>query len=91
MRLVVTQTDIDLALKNSSCNCPIAKSMQRRFPNKAVEVFHRFLTLGDFSSSIIQKTCWNIPPRAKNFINQFDIGKKVKPFHFTIKDLECPK
>lgn len=82
MNIYVTQKDIDKANAESiheipSRFCPVAQAIKRRI-NVSVTVRKTSVEIGD--------TTFNLPQKARDFINQFDNFEPVKPFHFSIKE-----
>jgi len=80
MRIVVTQRDIDEGKVGEKIgrtqSCPIAQSLKRRHlpfvgvtKSGIVTIFGRLVLL---------------PPKAQQFIADFDAGKPVSPFHFEV-------
>jgi hypothetical protein len=77
MRIVITQKDIDTGIKGNIWHCPIAKALTRAFKKLYVVggvTYREYLT----------EERLPLPLKACNFIGDFDNGKSVKPFHFTI-------
>ncbi len=76
----VTQEDIDNGLRTSSCKCPIARAAKREFglPALISPSFSLFL-LKDYENIL-----FSLPSSARDFINDFDGERPVKPFSFQI-------
>ena len=76
----VTQEDIDHGFKSSNSHCPIGLALQR-MGYKHVSVGKRIWWAAD-SPDFVSST--PAPPEACKFIEDFDSGKKVKPFTFWV-------
>lgn len=78
MRIYVTKADIKAGNPCNSAKCPVARSLQRRFPTRFVSVGPNGGMIG-YSSYIL----WS--PAVRRFIQRFDYSnRKVKPFSFTL-------
>ena len=80
MKIGVTKHDIDNGIQNKCQLCPIALAVKRKI-NGEVIVFGNGISI--FITDIIRSyRYYKLPLKAKNFIQRFDDGKKVKPFTF---------
>lgn len=81
MRIYVTKDDIKKGVPGSSGQCPIARSLQRRFgPFDFVSVGPR--------GGLVGTRFFGLPERAQKFVSGFDRRPtRQKPFHFTLKFL----
>jgi hypothetical protein len=76
MRIYITKADIRNGRPCSACKCPLARSLQRRFPR-------RFVTVGPRGGMVGHKILlWT--KGVRNFISRFDGLKSVKPFSFNL-------
>jgi hypothetical protein len=71
----VTQDDIKNGTKRISESCPIALALKRKFKINYAFVRYSFFKLEDGITH-------PMPEKACNFAEDFDRGKKVKPFSF---------
>ena len=78
MKIAVTKDHIKYGEAGSDNECPIALAFSEIFPNETIEV--------DGNNVIISRSqrSFQLPKRARNFIDTFDKRKPVKPFTFTI-------
>ena len=76
MKIYVTKSDIKEGIQCSSGQCPIARSLQRRFPGRHVSVGAHGGAVGG--------RIFPLPPSAQRFIVRFDVGRKMRPFSFTL-------
>lgn len=72
--------------------CPIAIACRRAFPGRTAVVMDAFYR-GNHENHIgiygaISVKHYEIPSVAFDFINDFDMGKQVSPFIFTITEIE---
>jgi hypothetical protein len=75
--MVVTAADIKQGSQCDRYTCPISLAARRAFTHhKNVRVLTYWLMVGTLVISL--------PERATKFINNFDRGKKVRPFRFTV-------
>jgi hypothetical protein len=79
----VTRDDIRNGIPYNSFNCPIARAVQRQFPNHPTRVFVTYMTLGGLRGEL--------PEEAIDFIGRFD-NKLFKwerwlmrPFTFSVE------
>lgn len=80
IRIHVTSKDIENGTIGHSGACPIALAA-RRAGLDTVSVDH---SLVDLSSSRDGCKEYKMPLKAQKFVDDFDSGKKVKPFSFTL-------
>ena len=81
MTIRVTKADIENAVPLSAVCCPIARAIHRQGWNRASVAAHQmFLDRFDREPS-----CYNLPDKARAFVNRFDRKYPVKPFQFTVK------
>lgn len=77
MKIYVTKSDIKRGRQCDSGKCPVAISLQRRFPKKFVSVGPR--------GGMIGQTPLSWPAEVTAFVLKFDCHpSNVKPFSFTI-------
>jgi hypothetical protein len=76
MTIHVAQIDIDFGKSNDCESCPIARAIGRVFPGSEVYV------LGD--TVTIDKVFYSLPPECWGFVCDFDKGRPVFPFSFTL-------
>ncbi len=76
-RFYITDKDIREGVRSSAKSCPIARCLQRAFPNDEVRV--RGLTID------IGQTSRMSPERVRIFVQQFDRGLNVKRTSFELK------
>lgn len=77
--ITVTERDIIKAQRKSGLFCPIARAIGR----------HKFSAGSVYVTSMYVKflggRAAQLPPSAKSFISDFDSGKNVNPFKFTLE------
>lgn len=76
MRIKILQVDIDLGLKGSCNECPIALACIRHFATDDIEV--------DFGCITVEDKIYILDTRGRKFILNFDGGRKVSPCEITI-------
>lgn len=87
----VNQEDISKGVKNSPCNCPIALALKRLFPSAFrvyVNSYNDIQSGSWWSANISLKGTslgFDLSPEATTFANNFDFGRPVEPFSFTVK------
>ena len=81
IRVKVTRRDIDNGKPRDMDSCPIAKAIHRCRFRKA-EVDNSVIHLRGYYSD---GDPLPMPETAKRFVKQFDAGKPVKPFAFTLR------
>lgn len=80
-RITVTQNDIDLGLRKSFCDCPVARAVRRAFrvkPWRKVYVRHEGILVGEPDDERVWMS--DMPDHIEKFIERFDKGKPVEPF-----------
>lgn len=77
MKINIKQIDIDRGTFGDSTNCPIARALKRQFNTKHI------LVTGPYAS--IRGTHFNLPTKARQFVQFFDRHFDVSPFSFSIK------
>lgn len=75
----VTQQDIDCGYPSSGLTCPVALALKRIRPSEAGWVCAGPLELH------IGGQKWETPDEVFQFMDNFDKGKAVKPFSFTLE------
>jgi len=83
MRINVTSLHIAAGSPNRRCSCPITYALEDALPG--------FIAAVSMSNTVVWKG-WigkriPLPPVAKEFLQAFDSGKEVQPFHFDIPDI----
>lgn len=78
LKITVTQEDIEEGQARSCHRCPVALAMSRTIGRELVVYPHYAGTLG------MDVVCF-FPSEVEQFIADFDEGKPVKPFSFTVK------
>jgi hypothetical protein len=80
----VTQEDINNGGKKQCTMCPIALATKRTFPNaiwiSVTQAYIRVVNAGDGERG----TEYLSPLGVEQFINDFDRGRPVSPFSFTV-------
>lgn len=77
MKIYVTKNDIAHGIPRNSGQCPIARSMRRRFPR-------RFITVGPCVAMVGFRMAV-LPTVARSFIFRFDLRPtRQKPIVFTL-------
>ena len=80
MKIKVTQHDIDYGVRGEYQLCPIARAVKHKI-NGEVMVYGDDMSI--FTTDIIRRyRYYKLPQKAKDFMQRFDDGKKVKPFTF---------
>lgn len=79
MRFNVTAKDIREGIADNCIKCPVARAIQRKFPNHTIYAAPW--------SIFIDNKSYYIPKSAYSFILKFDKKQDVKPFSFEIKEL----
>ena len=86
MKIEITQHDIDNGVKGEYQLCPIARAVKRKI-NGEVIVLEDDISI--FTTDIIRRySYYKLPQKAKDFMQRFDDGKKVKPFTFEARKTE---
>ena len=86
MKIEITQHDIDYGVRGEYSLCPIARAVKRKI-NGEVIVSGDHISI--FTTDIIRKySYYKLPQKAKDFMQRFDDGKKVKPFTFEARKTE---
>lgn len=80
MKIKVTEKDIKYGEERCPGTCPIARAINRELPGQDVMVFKSICEINHYE--------YELPPRAYDFIEQFDAGLPVEPFEFDISGLE---
>ena len=83
MRIEVTQDLIDKGEAKDCSSCPVALAILVATGAQAVEVY----ATGGFLATRRRGTEFVMPVEARQFIVDFDAGKRVAPFSF---DLDLP-
>jgi hypothetical protein len=83
----VTQKDITHGRKGDRQSCPIARAVRRHFDPTKIEVSISSLTIIVWSVDGSYDIIWDVktPDVAEEFIHNFDSGKLVSPFKFTVE------
>jgi hypothetical protein len=81
MRITVTQDDIDMGCKSHNENCPLARAASRAFGYPVrVDGFEIYsVDKGGFTHNLA-----TLPRRASEFVRDFDLGRTMQPFTFTV-------
>ncbi len=77
VKIEVLAKDIRLGKRNHSKTCAISRAAKRQFKGKDISTRYVSMSVGEWT--------YNLPKKASNFISRFDMGKKVKPFSFTMR------
>lgn len=78
MRIYVTKHDIANGRQCNSGKCPVARSLQRRFPR-------RFVSVGPLGGMVGAHTHVLWPKAVQKFIKRFDYRPlTARPFSFTL-------
>lgn len=86
MKIEITQHDIDYGVQGECQLCPIARAVKRKI-NGEVRVFGDDISI--FTTDIIRRyRYYKLPQKAKDFMQRFDDGKKVRPFTFEARKTE---
>lgn len=83
----VTKTDIKKGIPESPTDCPIARALLRRHPQRFVEVSYNgevALSESGFSWKKSDYLRTSLPLEARQFIENFDCGRDVQPFTFDL-------
>jgi hypothetical protein len=75
----VTQADIEAGHPLACSACPIALAAQRAFGDRPV-IVDSFLSIRGQDRLV-----WSMPSAAYAFIRDFDAGRPVEPFSFTLE------
>lgn len=78
IKVEVTKEDIANGERENSCKCPVALALSRLGTDVSVGNGEIGFWLGDKYRLI------EIPDMVDDFITQFDNGKEVEPFEFTL-------
>jgi hypothetical protein len=82
----VTATDIKRGETGDAYNCAVARALRRmKFKNVSVGPGEAAFTTGSGKTRL--RLVYDLPRRAKLFIDRFDRGVPVKPFTFTLRKL----
>ena len=88
MKVTVTREDIAIGQRDSIVSCPIARALKRSLA--------KLVTDQGMPPMLIDVRVWatfwyvpggpraSLPASAQQFINDFDLGRPVTPFSFTI-------
>jgi hypothetical protein len=90
MKIEVTQKDIDKGHRSSCYECPIAHAFKRKVKNKIRYGF----AVNSECIEYLTKDMWysyNLPKKAKLFIQRFDRDYPVKPFTFEARKTKCKR
>lgn len=82
-KISVTARDIERGDPLNSLQCPIALACKRTFKRKA--------EVDGFTAEVKMKNktkVFELPEKAQNFVDDFDAGRTVKPFSFTLKEVK---
>lgn len=79
----VTQEDIDRALRNSSSRCAVARAIARTF-DKATHIKSDMQTISFYIGH--DKWSFITPGIAMQHIVDFDLGDKLQPFKFQLRE-----
>ena len=77
LNINVTQNDINKGVKKSCTSCPIARAIKRL---KVVDTVYVYPF-----TAYINEQHRGLPVEAWQFIQDFDGGREVKPFKFTLE------
>lgn len=80
-KLQITQKHIDKGRKCALQFCPIALAIKETFKIRRVWVSGTEIELNIKEHFLFA----DMPQKAQDFVNKFDIGNKVKPFSFVLK------
>ena len=83
IRIKVTAGDIKRGVKGDGECCPVALATKRCARVLDVHVSPNHFDIGKWTSP--DSFCGDTPTAVRNFVSDFDAGKKVKPFSFTIQ------
>ena len=79
----VTRDDIRKGVKDSPCNCPIARAAKRVFGTKNVNVSGEAIEVG-YGYGGYETLYLPLPKAGERFVEAFDDGKPVTPQTFTV-------
>lgn len=85
MKIKVCQTHIDKGQRCGARECPVALAVRDHPTVKRLKCQEHVNVNTSFIDIRWYGDQYNLPAKAKRFINQFDKCKKVKPFSFQIK------
>ncbi|AXH46556.1 hypothetical protein SEA_ROBINSPARKLES_111 [Gordonia phage RobinSparkles] len=90
MRVTVTQKHIDKGLPCRSYACPIAEAINDKgyvssVTDESVYITSKSEAARANNSDDVNWKKYTLPKSAKQFVNDFDSGKKVKPFTFEMR------
>lgn len=88
MKINVTATDIKRGEPLCSDNCPIARAIKRKL-RKPVDVnVNGPVMVGMVGRCENVKVIGRLPPEARKFADDFDLGNLVEPFKFDLEILD---
>ncbi len=77
VRVRVTKADIETGRPKSAACCPVAIALQRATGKKSCRIHWDAFRVGRFEDAT--------PGAVQEFVSDFDAGRPVRPFSFTIK------
>lgn len=83
IRVTVTKCDIEKGFKGSAFSCPIALALDRKTIHTPHVGFGSVEMRGLYGGEFFDYV--PLPQKAKDFVKNFDSGKQVKPFRFTLE------
>lgn len=84
VRIYVTKDNIAKGERTQIYCCPVALALKRTL-NKEALVNQSWIDI----NTVLGYHQLTTPQKASNFINNFDAGREVKPFQFTLEVPEC--
>lgn len=81
--VVVTKSDIRHGEQGSCQRCPVARALQRRFPDTEISVGGVNTRVDQYYRLHKYRAILDVPAKVSAFIISFDSGKRPKPFRFT--------
>jgi hypothetical protein len=80
----VTQEDIDKGIRGDCKRCPVARAIERELPSASDIEVHGYIIAFWYDGEYIQIKGSGELAR---FVYEFDDGKKLKPFEFTLDNI----
>src|SRR6266404_6219339 len=77
MLIAVTQKHIDEGKRRHCHRCPVALALREATDRSDIEVLSKY-------AGVPSGWSWNLPYEAQKSIDDFDMGRPVKPFEFQI-------
>lgn len=83
MKVEITKSLIKRGERASCVDCPVALAINKTFKLHHASVDNGCAMAVDKNNKTIY---FKLPKKAKNFIERFDDGKRVKPFTFELRE-----